>query len=45
MAKKKNDDYVERHRSAETGQYVTKKEAEKHPATTVTERDKVKKKK
>jgi len=32
---------VKHSRSAKTGQYVTKKYAEKHPSTTVTERDKV----
>ncbi len=32
------------HRSAETGQFVTKKNAEKHPKTTVTETVKVPKK-
>jgi len=31
-------------RSAKTGQYVKKEEAKRHPATTVTERDKIKKK-
>lgn len=35
MAKK-----VVRYRDAESGQYVTKKEAEKHPKTTVKETDK-----
>lgn len=39
MAKK---NYVERHRDAETGKYVTKKYADKHPKTTVKERDKKK---
>lgn len=28
---------VEKHRSAKTGQYVTKKYAEKHPNTTIKE--------
>jgi len=32
---------IERHRSAKTGKYVTEKHAKNHPATTVTERDKV----
>ena len=32
---------IERHRSAKTGKYVTEKHAKSHPATTVTERDKV----
>jgi FMN-dependent NADH-azoreductase len=36
---------VERSRSAKTGKYVTKKYADGHPSTTVTERDKVSKKK
>lgn len=40
MAKK-----VERYRSAESGQYVTKENAEKHPKTTVKETDKKKSKK
>lgn len=39
---KKSSDKVERYRSAETGQYVTKKEADKHPKTTVKETDKKK---
>lgn len=30
-------------RSAKTGRYVKKEEAKKHPATTVTEKDKKKK--
>lgn len=29
-----------RYRSADTGRYITKKEAEKHPKTTVKETDK-----
>ncbi len=32
-----------RHRDAESGQYVTKKYADKHPKTTVKETDKPKK--
>ncbi|MCX5804093.1 MAG: hypothetical protein NTU69_11295 [Proteobacteria bacterium] len=35
---------VQHVRSAKTGQYVKKEEAKKHPSTTVTERDKIKKK-
>lgn len=41
MAKKT----ITRHRDAGTGEYVTKEYAEKHPKTTVTEKDKVTKKK
>ena len=33
--------YVERARSAKSGRYVKKSYAEKHPNTTVVERDKV----
>jgi hypothetical protein len=36
---------VEHSRSAKTGEYVSKDYAKKHPATTVTERDKIKPKK
>ena len=32
---------VEKHRDAETGEYVTKKYADKHPKTTVKETDKI----
>ena len=42
MAKTKT---VEHSRSAKTGEYVSKDYAKKHPATTVTEKDKVKTKK
>jgi hypothetical protein len=35
---------VTHHRSAETGRYVSKKYADKHPKTTVKETDKVKRK-
>ena len=39
----KKGNYIERARSAETGQYVSKQYAAQHPKTTVIERDKIKK--
>lgn len=36
-----NTKKVERHRDAGSGEYVTKKYADKHPKTTVKETDKV----
>jgi hypothetical protein len=46
MGKKESDVKTEtHHRDAKTGQYVTEKYAKKHPATTVTEHDKVTRKK
>jgi hypothetical protein len=36
---------VEHYRDAETGRYIPKEYAEKHPKTTVKEKDKVKKNK
>lgn len=41
MAKRKGK-YTTRYRDAESGQYVTKKYAEKHPKTTVKETDRKK---
>ncbi len=43
MAKKAK--VVKRHRSAKTGKYVKKSYADRNPSTTVTETDKIKKKK
>lgn len=43
MSEKKGKDSVEHYRDAETGQYTTKKEAEKNPKTTVKEHDRKKK--
>ncbi|MFA5229239.1 MAG: multidrug transporter [Candidatus Paceibacterota bacterium] len=37
---KRSSGYSVRYRSAETGRYVSKKYAEKHPRTTVRETDK-----
>lgn len=41
MSKRKNE-YIERARNAINGQYVSKAYAQKHPKTTVIEKDKVK---
>lgn len=41
MTTPKKPQTVTRHRDAETGEYVTKKEADRNPKTTVKERDKV----
>ena len=42
MAKKSNDKKATNYRDAKSGEYVTKKYAEKHPKTTVKETDKKK---
>jgi hypothetical protein len=43
--KSSNTKTVERDRDAKTGRYVTKEYAKKHPTTTITEHDKITRKK